>query len=173
VPARVIDGLGFGAYNFHPGPPRYPGWAPAHFALYERASEFGITVHVMVDKVDAGPIVSVIRFAIPPHIDAAGLEGLAYAHLAQMFWNLAAPLACDSRPLPVTDIKWNTKKIFAPRLSRDLRDSARHRQGGVRAAAARVRRQPFRHRAQHSPPWRGVHGGRLAAIVVRHDLRRP
>jgi methionyl-tRNA formyltransferase len=54
--------------------------------------------------------VSVIRFAIPPHIDAAGLEGLAYAHLAQMFWNLAAPLACDSGPLPVTDIKWNTKK---------------------------------------------------------------
>src|ERR1700757_863743 len=80
VPAHVLDGLGFGAYNFHPGPPRYPGWAPAHFALYERASEFGATVHVMEEKVDAGPIVSVVRFPIPPQIDAAGLEGLAYAH---------------------------------------------------------------------------------------------
>jgi methionyl-tRNA formyltransferase len=110
VPAQVLDGLGFGAYNFHPGPPRYPGWAPAHFALYERASEFGATLHVMVEKVDAGPIVSVVRFAIPPQIDAAGLEGMAYAHLAQMFWNLAAPLACASAPLPVTDITWSSRK---------------------------------------------------------------
>jgi|SRR5271165_6396211 len=110
VPGEVLDQLGFGAYNFHPGPPRYPGWAPAHFALYERASEFGATVHVMEAKVDAGPIVSVVRFAIPPQIDAAGLEGLAYAHLARLFWNLAEPLACLSTPLPVSDIKWNSKK---------------------------------------------------------------
>ena len=33
VPADVLDRLGYGAYNFHPGPPSYPGWAPAHFAL--------------------------------------------------------------------------------------------------------------------------------------------
>ncbi|WP_024516193.1 formyltransferase family protein [Bradyrhizobium sp. Tv2a-2] len=110
VPAQVIDGLGFGAYNFHPGPPRYPGWAPAHFALYEQASEFGATAHVMVDKVDAGPIVSVVRFAIPSQIDAAGLEGLAYAHLARLFWNLAEPLACASTPLPVSDVPWNSRK---------------------------------------------------------------
>jgi methionyl-tRNA formyltransferase len=41
VPAPVLDGLGFGAYNFHPGPPHYPGWAPAHFAIYDRAESFG------------------------------------------------------------------------------------------------------------------------------------
>jgi methionyl-tRNA formyltransferase len=110
VPAQVLDRLGFGAYNFHPGPPRYPGWAPAHFALYESATEFGATVHVMVEKVDAGPIVSVVRFAIPPQIDVAGLEGLAYAHLARLFWNLAEPLACASKPLPVTDLAWNSRK---------------------------------------------------------------
>jgi methionyl-tRNA formyltransferase len=110
VPAQVLDELGFGAYNFHPGPPRYPGWAPAHFALYERASEFGATVHVMEEKVDAGPIVSVVRFPIPPQIDAVGLEGLAYAHLARLFWNLAEPLACASGPLPVTEVNWNPRK---------------------------------------------------------------
>jgi len=67
-------------------------------------------VHVMVEKVDAGPIVSVVRFPIPPQIDAAGLEGLAYGHLARMFWNLAEPLACASAPLPVCDIAWNPRK---------------------------------------------------------------
>src|SRR6201993_4624243 len=85
VPAHVLNRLGFGAYNFHPGPPRYPGWAPAHFALYEQASEFGATVHVMEERVDSGAIVGVVHFAIPAQIDVLGLEGLAYAHLAQLF----------------------------------------------------------------------------------------
>jgi methionyl-tRNA formyltransferase len=25
VPLRILDALGYGAYNFHPGPPNYPG----------------------------------------------------------------------------------------------------------------------------------------------------
>src|SRR5258708_26254606 len=55
----VLARLGYGALNFHPAPPGYPGWAPSHFALYERAQQFGATVHVMVEQVDAGPIVDV------------------------------------------------------------------------------------------------------------------
>jgi methionyl-tRNA formyltransferase len=35
VPERILSRLGFGAYNFHPGPPNYPGWLPAHFASYD------------------------------------------------------------------------------------------------------------------------------------------
>ena len=66
VPAAVLDQLGFGAYNFHPGPPAYPGFAPAHFALYQRANEFGATAHVMAARVDEGPIVGVEIFSIPP-----------------------------------------------------------------------------------------------------------
>src|SRR3979411_1272886 len=53
VPGNILARLGYGAYNFHPGPPEYPGWAPAHFALCERAAAFGATVHVMVEHVDA------------------------------------------------------------------------------------------------------------------------
>ena len=33
VSSGTLDRLGYGALNFHPGPPGYPGWAPAHFAL--------------------------------------------------------------------------------------------------------------------------------------------
>src|ERR1700692_3891246 len=40
VSGSVLAGLGHGALNFHPGPPGYPGWAPAHFALYDGAAEF-------------------------------------------------------------------------------------------------------------------------------------
>ena len=40
VPPSVLARLGYGAFNFHPGPPSYPGWAPAHFALLRPGREF-------------------------------------------------------------------------------------------------------------------------------------
>ena len=32
VPQNILARLGYGAFNFHPGPPRDPGWALSHFA---------------------------------------------------------------------------------------------------------------------------------------------
>jgi methionyl-tRNA formyltransferase len=110
VPQTILAQLGYGAFNFHPGPPAYPGWAPAHFALYNRETEFGATAHVMVEQVDAGPIIDVARFAIPAHISVLGLEGLAYAHLAQLFWRMAGSLATDVEPPPSLPIEWGSRK---------------------------------------------------------------
>nr|RAV90258.1 hypothetical protein DBT45_11165 [Aerococcus tenax] len=52
VPARILEGMGYGAYNFHPGPPEYRGWHPHCFAVYEGAKTFGVTAHVMSERVD-------------------------------------------------------------------------------------------------------------------------
>jgi len=110
VPASVLAGLGYGAINFHPGPPSYPGWAPAHFALYDQAREFGATLHVMVERVDEGPIVGVEMFAIPPGASVASLEGMAYARLSFLFWTLAGPLASVSERLPELPLRWSGTK---------------------------------------------------------------
>jgi methionyl-tRNA formyltransferase len=110
VPASILDRLGYGAFNFHPGPPSYPGWAPAHFALYNRATEFGATAHVMTERVDAGPIVDVAHFPIPAGISVFGLEGMAYARLAQLFWRMAKALATDAASPPTLPIQWGPKK---------------------------------------------------------------
>ena len=110
VSRGILARLGYGAFNFHPGPPSYPGWAPSHFALYQRATEFGATVHVMVEQVDAGPIIEVALFPIPAGISVLGLEGLAYAHLAQLFWRMAKSLATDPMPPPVLPVKWGSRK---------------------------------------------------------------
>jgi methionyl-tRNA formyltransferase len=110
VSQSILARLGYGALNFHPGSPSYPGWAPSHFALYERATEFGATVHVMVEQVDAGPIIEVALFPIPADISVLGLEGLAYAHLAQLFWRMAKSLATDPRLPPTLPIKWGSRK---------------------------------------------------------------
>jgi methionyl-tRNA formyltransferase len=110
VPGSILSQLGYGAFNFHPGPPSYPGWAPSHFALYDRAEEFGATVHAMVEQVDAGPIIEFVSFPIPPHTSVLGLEGLAYAHLAFLFWRMAKWLALDVVPPPASSVQWANRK---------------------------------------------------------------
>lgn len=110
VPGAILHRLGFGAYNFHPGPPEYPGWAPAHFALYERAASFGVTAHQMAERVDEGPIVAVERFAIERGSTVATLEAEAYVRLARLFWTLARPLATSAAALPVQPIGWSSRK---------------------------------------------------------------
>jgi len=110
MPARILERLGFGAYNFHPGSPHYPGWAPSHAAIYDDATEFGATAHVMVARVDAGPIVGVEQFRIPPRCNVVHLEELAYAQLARLFWHLAEMLASRSEPLPILPIEWSGQK---------------------------------------------------------------
>lgn len=110
VPPRILNTLGFGAYNFHPGPPHYPGWVPAQFAIYEQAATFGATVHRMVEKVDAGPIVAVELFAIPPDIGVRRLQELAFLQLARLFWRLAPALAMQREPLAELPVQWSGTK---------------------------------------------------------------
>ena len=110
VPKSVLEQLGYGAYNFHPGPPQYPGWAPAHFALYERATDFGATVHRMIEQVDAGPIVDVEVFSIPADITVAGLEEQTYTKLVQMFWRLAGVLSTQAEPLVQRALRWGDRR---------------------------------------------------------------
>lgn len=110
VSSNILERLGHGAINLHPGPPNYPGWAPSHFALYEQATEFGATVHLMVEKVDAGPIIDVTSFPIPSGISVLALEGLAYAHLAHLFWRMAKSLATDPKPPPTLALEWGSRK---------------------------------------------------------------
>jgi methionyl-tRNA formyltransferase len=110
VPQRILDQLGFGAYNFHPGPPNYPGFVPSHFATYDEATEFGATAHVMIAQVDAGPIVGVELFDIPPGTGVLALERLAFTELARLFWKLVNALATQETPLEELPIRWCGRK---------------------------------------------------------------
>jgi methionyl-tRNA formyltransferase len=110
VPRGFLEALGHGAYNFHPGPPHYPGWAPAHFALYDGARAFGCTMHVMAPRVDSGPIIGVESFPIPEGASVRDLEQIAYIRLGHLFWRKARELACKGEPLPRLPIAWSGRK---------------------------------------------------------------
>ncbi len=110
VPRQVLNALGHGAYNFHPGPPTYAGWAPAHFALYDDAKSFGATAHEMVARVDAGPIVGVELFLIPQDIGVRELEQIAFVRLAYLLWRMSKDLATNPDPLPRLPVRWSGTK---------------------------------------------------------------
>jgi methionyl-tRNA formyltransferase len=121
VPETILTRLGYGAFNFHPGPPGYPGWAPAHFALYNRETEFGATAHVMTEQVDAGPIIDVALFPVPAGTSVLALEGMAYARLAQLFWRMAKSLATDPEPPRTLSLQWGSRK-YSRRAYRTMCD---------------------------------------------------
>lgn len=111
VPAPVLLALGYGAFNFHPGPPTYPGWAPAHFALYDGATEFGTTFHAMAEKVDTGTILDARFFSIANGTTVIELEKLAYSCLVRQFVDWADLLANQPAPLtPRQAASWNEHK---------------------------------------------------------------
>lgn len=110
VPGHVLQALGFGAYNFHPGPPQYPGRFPSLFAIYDRATTFGATAHVMTERVDAGPIIGVDFFPMPPQPTLAAVDTLAFARLARLFWHRAEALARQPEPLAQLPIQWGARK---------------------------------------------------------------
>ncbi len=110
MPGALLARLEGPGYNFHPGPPERPGRYPSVFALFDRAPEFGITVHEMAPKVDSGPIVMTERFAIPEPCDLGGLESLTMIRLAQAFKRMAPYFANVARPLPHLPAAWSGRR---------------------------------------------------------------
>jgi methionyl-tRNA formyltransferase len=107
VPADLLTTFEGRAYNFHPGPPTYPGRHPASFAIYEGASRFGVTLHEMRRQVDSGPIVGVEWFDMPPNPRLSQLEGLSFEAAVRLFQRHGPALATSLAPLPHLTEGWS------------------------------------------------------------------
>ena len=107
VPAAILAALPGPAYNFHPGPPNYPGIFPSVFALYDGAARFGVTLHEMAAQVDSGPIVAVETFAVPKDCDRLALDTTTFAALLNLMEKFAPALADVATPLPRIAQAWS------------------------------------------------------------------
>jgi methionyl-tRNA formyltransferase len=118
VPPNVIGRARIAAINFHPGPPEYPGVGCVNFAIYEGATQYGVTCHHMVSAVDSGPIIDVQRFPALPTDNVASL--LSQAHLAQLeqFMDIMSRILMG-KPLPQSEERW-TRRPFTRRQLDDL-----------------------------------------------------
>lgn len=109
VPQALLDRFPGPSYNIHPGPPERPGRYPSVWALYEGDAQFGTTVHEAVAAVDAGPIVAVERFAIPPEADRAALDTLSLTSVLRLLVRLVPALVAPA-PLPRIAEVWSGRR---------------------------------------------------------------
>lgn len=79
VPPAVLSQYS-SAINFHIGPPEYPGFGSASFALWNGEREFGVTAHRMNERPDSGEILAVQRFPIEPADDLPSLLAKSHSH---------------------------------------------------------------------------------------------
>src|SRR5258708_25780730 len=80
IPDEVLKHAKKAAINFHPASPEYPGIGCTNFALYEDATQYGVTCHHMTARVDSGSIIAVRRFAVYPEDDVEALLKRTYLH---------------------------------------------------------------------------------------------
>ena len=74
-------------YNYHPAPlPKYPGLNNYSFAIKDKMKTFGVTLHIMTDDVDCGPILKVKKFKLRTlPINTNELGCITHYHLFQLF----------------------------------------------------------------------------------------
>lgn len=110
VPEEMLGTYQGGSYNIHAASPDFPGRDPHHWAVYEGATRYGATAHLMTRKVDDGPIVDVEWFDVEP--DAAPEDLLRSANAAgiRILKRLGPILAAGGKPAPLSGVHWRSGK---------------------------------------------------------------
>lgn len=110
LPASLLARASKAAINFHPAPPEYPGLGAVNFALYENATNFGVTCHHMEEKVDSGAIIAVKYFPIFPNDTVATLLLRTYTQQLALFYDIIGRIAAG-KSLPIATDTW-TRQPF-------------------------------------------------------------
>ena len=105
IPGAVLKNTREFSMNFHPGPPEYPGIGCTNFALYDNADEFGVTAHIMEEKVDTGEIIDVRRFEILSTDTVYSLTQRCYANISVQFRDVMDQYI-RTGTLKITDDRW-------------------------------------------------------------------
>lgn len=105
VPQSLLDAAAVAAINFHPATPHYPGIGCNNFALYEEATEYGVTCHHMAAKVDTGKIIAVDRFPVYPADTVRTVLSRTYDVQLGLFYRIADAIL-TGQPLPESDETW-------------------------------------------------------------------
>ena len=64
IPNELLKKVKKAAINFHPGPNNYRGSGGLNFALFNSEKEFGVTAHLINEKIDNGKIIFFKEFLI-------------------------------------------------------------------------------------------------------------
>jgi len=105
IPLKILENCKIAAMNFHPAPPEYPGIGCYNFAIYDGVKEYGVTCHIMLEKVDTGSIIAVTRFPIYGSETIVSLKQKTMIYLTDLFYEVMDRLI-KGEELPRSDEKW-------------------------------------------------------------------
>ena len=99
IPKVVLEKTKRWNINFHPGPPEYPGTGCFNFAIYDSATDYGATAHIMDPSVDTGKIIGVERFPMTREETVESLSLKTYSALLTLYKNIMDHVMnCDYLP---------------------------------------------------------------------------
>jgi len=101
IPGEALGAPTVGAFNLHPGPlPEYAGLDTVSWALWEGAEEYGVTLHWMEPRVDAGALAYQRRFPVPPEASALTLMNRCVQEGMEALADLLRQLEADPAGVP-------------------------------------------------------------------------
>lgn len=118
LPEELLNYPKHGSINVHSSLlPKYRGAAPINWAILNGDEETGVSIMYMVDKLDAGDVISKVKTPIGPDEDAQSLT----ARLAELGAEaLSGAIAAIESGTVVRIAQGEDEATYAPMLSRDL-----------------------------------------------------
>ena len=75
---KILKKIKYASINFHPGPPKYRGIGCANFAIYNQEKYYGVTAHLINEKIDNGKIIDVQNFKLKKNTNISQLLQTSY-----------------------------------------------------------------------------------------------
>lgn len=107
VPPEILARYQGAAYNLHAASPEYPGRDPHHWAVYDRATRYGATLHLMTPKVDDGAIIDVAWFDVTAGATPRQLLMQADAAAHQILEHYGPKVRRHEILLPRAELRWS------------------------------------------------------------------
>ncbi len=116
IPYKLIKKAKIISVNFHPGPPERRGIGCTNYAIYSQEKNYGITFHIMDDKIDSGGIINVKRFKINKNESVYSLTQRAYLYILELYILFLNDISIGKKITPNNSFKWSgaikTRKDF-------------------------------------------------------------
>jgi methionyl-tRNA formyltransferase len=109
----VLTAPTIGAFNLHPGPlPGYAGLNCPSWAILRGERTYGVTVHRMVERIDAGTIAYQTRFDISADETALTLSMKCIREGVPLLLRLVAAARADPSSIPVIEQDFGRRRYF-------------------------------------------------------------
>ena len=105
IPNQILKNTNIYNVNFHPGPPKYPGYGCYNYALLNEDKNYACTVHLMNSQFDNGKIIDVESFPITKKLT---LENLIKKTHKRLFFLLKKNLKKGFKT-SANNYKWSKK----------------------------------------------------------------